>query len=227
MSAGSALLGILRWSRVSLPGCGAGCVCLAAWAGISPEEVLTWIIQQLVGKTILLGSVIDLTLKRCWRSGGGCEEIHTDVTVKYTVIGGAKEKRRSRHWWEAVMKGLQEFAWIHHPRFNNTALHNAFLQSAPKLITRPLSSSLTSFYASLLCGLTSVFTQSSQSSLAHPSLCHCRHHSAGLSVLSKALGLTLATTFHWTTFFKKISTGLILGLTVIQSENTTKQNRKT
>lgn len=43
----------------------ARCICLAGWAGISPEGVLTWIIQQLVGKTILLGSAIDLTLKQC------------------------------------------------------------------------------------------------------------------------------------------------------------------
>lgn len=42
----------------------ARCVCLAGWAGISPEEVVGWIIQQLVGKTILLGSTIDLTLKQ-------------------------------------------------------------------------------------------------------------------------------------------------------------------
>lgn len=231
MSAGSALLGILQWSRAFLPGCGAGWVCLAAWAGISPEEDLIWIIQQLVGKTILPGSVIDLTLKQRWRSGGGCEEIHMDATVKYTVIGGAKEKERSRHWWETVMKSLQEFAWIHHPRFNNTALHNASLQSAPKLITRLLSSSITSFNALLLCGLTSVFTQSSQSLLAQPSLRHHRHHPCHSGVcgcarqhsvasLSKALSLTLATT----TFFKA-SAGLFLGLAVIQSENTTKHNK--
>lgn len=42
----------------------ARCFCLAGWAGISPEEVVGWIIQQLVGKTILLGSTIDLTLKQ-------------------------------------------------------------------------------------------------------------------------------------------------------------------
>lgn len=47
----------------SAPGLQTGCVCLTGWAGISPEEVLAWIIQQLVGKTILLGSAIDPTLQ--------------------------------------------------------------------------------------------------------------------------------------------------------------------
>lgn len=43
----------------------ARCICLAGRAGISPEKAVAWIIQQLVGKTILHGSAIDLTVKQC------------------------------------------------------------------------------------------------------------------------------------------------------------------
>lgn len=69
----------------------ARCVCLAGRAGFSPEEILAWIIQQLVGKMILTVSVIDPTLQLCQhcsleKANCGCGESFTYCMCCYSTV---------------------------------------------------------------------------------------------------------------------------------------------